>query len=156
MKDNYNHFYDLVSASILALIAYPIIQLMVTQEYKYLYMLVGLIFTDILTKMIKHATINVEIFKRPSGACRCNLLSNDDTDLSSKPGMPSGHLSVTSFFIVFLLLTNDYNIILIIASSIFIILMSCARYFKKCHSIVQIISGLLFGGSMGKIFSIFI
>lgn len=148
---------DIISASILIMIGYPIIQYLVTHEEKYIFMLVGLIFTDIITKIFKHTTREIPMFSRPNGACDCDLLSKNGSQ-ENKPGFPSGHMATTAFFAIYLLFQGGIspfkNPILLTASLFFVSLMGYVRYVKKCHSIVQIVAGTFLGGAMGAIFSL--
>lgn len=113
-----------------------------------------LIISELLKKLIYPFT---PLARRPEGACNCDLISKNG-DVSGKPGLPSTHMAVISYFAVYnLMLLNNYNItknkhIFILLNILLIILTGWARYIKKCHSIFQIVSGTI----LGSIYSFFV
>jgi membrane-associated phospholipid phosphatase len=129
----------------------------------------GIISTDLLTKIIKHiikhSTKRIETqnppdsesilssyFLRPNGACDCDILNQNGCQ-EGKPGMPSGHMAVTVFFLLYLFFlynhSNNSNnfpkALYMIAATLYAILMGYARYAKRCHNIAQIIGGSIVG-----------
>lgn len=108
----------------------------------------------IVHKYIKHYTNGIypNIFKRPDDACDCSIF-NYGGYYGNKSGFPSGHMTSTSLYMNGLLFKSKkpltvYNFILY---NIPCILMAIARYEKKCHNIIQIIVGYLFGLSVSYI-----
>lgn len=89
---------------------------------------------------------------RPEGAKGCDFFSIGP-DVSGKPGFPSGHLTITSYICVFNILYILYKsnaalvkkCTLITLNIVLIISMGWARYFKKCHNLIQILGGTLLG-----------
>ena len=99
--------------------------------------------------------------KRPKGAKGCDFFSIGP-DVSGKPGFPSGHISITTFVCIYFILLIMYNpyfknknknitILFIMANILTILLMGWARHYKKCHNIIQIIGGILLGGSAASL-----
>jgi acid phosphatase family membrane protein YuiD len=86
---------------------------------------------------------------RPKGAEDCNLFCNDG-DQSGKPGMPSSHSALVSFFSGFYLqqTSDDYLRIILVVYALLVML---SRYLKRCHTINQIIVGGLLGYSLSWI-----
>lgn len=92
---------------------------------------------------------------RPEGACDCDYLSSCGLLPENTPGLPSGHMSTTSYFVVYhilYILKNNYNKLLIIPNIILLIGMGWARIKKLCHNLTQVISGTLLGGLIAYIF----
>lgn len=82
---------------------------------------------------------------RPEGAKNCNLLSNNGEQSKTAPGFPSGQMATVSFYVYYIFLfKKKFSMV------DFLILVSTgwARYYKKCHTIFQIISGTVFGWLM--------
>jgi membrane-associated phospholipid phosphatase len=109
----------------------------------------GLIFTLSVERILKTLTTNNTFvpFKRPEGACDCNLF-NDGGIVENNSGFPSGHVASTCVYMSLLYFENgNMNINMFIIYQIPTILMGIARYMKKCHNILQI----SFGASIGFI-----
>lgn len=160
---------NLVSTSLICLVSYPIITFVLTADVSYIVMLIGIISTDLLTKIIKRIikyiikhietqnppdseSILSSYFLRPKGACDCDILNQNGCQ-EGKPGMPSGHMAVTVFFLLYLFFhsntsntsTHFPKALYIIAATLYAILMGYARYAKRCHNITQIIGGSIVG-----------
>jgi membrane-associated phospholipid phosphatase len=102
-----------------------------------LYILIISIMVDIIKKIV--ATDAYPFTLRPTCASNCDLLlSNGPQGL--KPGFPSGHMTISTLFALYLYTTthNIWHLHLIP-------LMAYARYTLKCHNIPQIIAGIIFG-----------
>lgn len=123
---------------------------------------VGLMIALFLPAFIKYLThiLKIEnlLFYRPKGAKGCDFLSTKGFAPPFTPGFPSGHMTITAFVMVFnilLIINNRINYVqkclIIFLNLIFIILMSWARHFKKCHNIFQIIGGILLGIIIAKL-----
>ena len=146
-----NSIYDIISFSIFIINIYTII----TLQYD---LFLSNIIVIIIHKYIKHHTTGLypNIFKRPNGACDCNIF-NDGGIVSHKSGFPSGHMSSISLFMNGFLFKNNkkVDILQFIIYNIPCILMGVARYQKKCHNLIQIIFGYLFGLSSAYLLKIF-
>tara|TARA_Y100000022_G_C13216263_1_gene360051 strand:- start:527 stop:1072 length:546 start_codon:yes stop_codon:yes gene_type:complete len=96
------------------------------------------------------------LLNRPIGACNTDLLSRNGPKSVNTPGFPSGHMTMASVFSVYRLLrlyrkqgsimlvfkNNTMEALLYVA---IIIAMAYARWYKRCHNIVQIIAGFILG-----------
>lgn len=85
------------------------------------------------------------IFKRPDGANNCDIC-NKGGNVSMKSGFPSGHMTTISLFTNYLLLKKEKITFKdIVLYNIPCVLVGIGRYYKKCHNIIQIVSGYLLG-----------
>lgn len=155
-------FSDWISTSLTALVLFPLLMMIVIREYAiHIFILFGIVSCHMLGKALKIMTykINNDIFKRPQGARNCDVMCRDG-DVSYKPGFPSGHMiHVTFFFTILYLLivraqkpSNQYYILF---SIIYIALTAFARYYKKCHTTLQIVSGIFVGYISALAFALF-
>jgi membrane-associated phospholipid phosphatase len=111
----------------------------------------------ILTEFIKIIPMPLELnwlVKRPNGASNIDLLSREGPTLSN--GFPSGHMTVTTLYCVYIIMRNLHNNTkyqnrIILIHLILIILMGISRYFKKVHNIYQIIAGVILGYLLASI-----
>ena len=104
-----------------------------------------------LSEFIKLAVYPyTDLAKRPIGAYNSNFLANNG-NVEGKPGLPSTHTASVSYFATynFLIMCNTH---LIEHTAIFHLLnigillgTAWSRYYKKCHSITQILTGAIFG-----------
>lgn len=151
-------FWDLVSVSLVGLFGYPILKFVITADLHYLVFLAGLAISTLTTTLLKYLALLAvkdpsthSFLFRPKGAFDCDLFCRDG-DRSSKPGMPSGHMSTTMFFTSFVY----YNVfqgkpwtlskrIYVIWACTYVPLMAMARFFKKCHTPLQIALGMALG-----------
>ena len=133
---------DLISISITLLYGISIAMYIKTNDIYHLFIAFGLWATAGISEYIKHHIIGIRS-PRPEGAFDCNLLCNDGKQ-EGRPGMPSSHAAVVTFFVIIYwnYTKNPYVRALLIAYY-FLILQS--RYNKKCHSIPQLIVGTLVG-----------
>ena len=115
--------------------------------------LFGLIGTLLSSEFIKRFLIG-EWSPRPIGANNCNMLC-DDENQSGKPGMPSSHTAITSFFVVYYIQQTN-NIWIQLFLILFLLSVMSARYIKRCHTIYQIGAGFLYGGLLAQITRILI
>lgn len=95
---------------------------------------------------------------RPKGATDCNLL-NKGGEFGEKPGFPSGHTTTAWFLFVYNLLEffrlKKQGISIygsLIVTGLFALLMPIARFGLKCHTIEQIIGGMVLGTLWAGVF----
>ena len=127
----------------------------------------GIIITTTSIQMFKQLPYPSYLHKytmRPKGATGCDYLSSKGLCRDNTPGMPSGHMGTTAFFIIYnyLYITQHYPAhylhYKLPRSTLFtlftglLIIMGWARNKKKCHNIWQIIIGSIYGGFMGYVF----
>jgi len=119
---------------------------------------IGIIFTTVSIQLLKYLPYPSSIHKytmRPLGATKCDYLSIKKYSSNKIPGMPSGHMGTTVFFIAYnyLYYINKipikYKYLLYICCFILLYSMGWARYKKKCHNLYQIFIGTVYGGSIG-------
>ena len=115
----------------------------------------GIIFTTISIHLLKQIPYPQSLHKytmRPEGAKNCDYLSQKKSCNRDKPGMPSGHMGTTAFFVTYNLLQHTkFRNLNITLSGLLMFMMGWARYKKKCHNIYQIIIGSLYGSALGYI-----
>jgi hypothetical protein len=149
---NSKNFWDIYSASIIGLFIYPIITLIITGNWIYCILLAGLLFVDLITKLIKISLQNTKnsLLLRPNDSNGCDILCQNKTS-STPSGFPSGHMAIVTFFVVFVFITlimetSPYHqLIYFCISIIYIGLMYYARLTKKCHNNLQLIFGIFLG-----------
>lgn len=120
--------------------------------YSFLFFIQLLVVDVFLVPFLKHLpypNFIYNITRRPVGATNCDYLSKMPSTLNA-PGLPSGHMTVTTMFSVAKMLENKSTNSIILHSCI-VVLMALARYYKKCHNIVQIIAGTILGTILGYI-----
>jgi membrane-associated phospholipid phosphatase len=134
-------------------IVFPLVFLgkyLLTSNNNYLLALGGLIFTNLLSEFLKY-----NIFcrnTRPALANNCNL-NNNDGQQGGKPGMPSSHAAITTYFVLSYISIDysinnriDYPLYGFMLAYLYLVLLS--RYRKHCHSIEQLIAGFVLGASV--------
>lgn len=145
---------------------------------------IGFVTTLLSTDILKQIFFPLfDAAKRPEGARGCDFFSIKG-DVSGRPGFPSGHMSIVTYWALYniLLLVNRYKndpfngeidlntidskysskskapydhlwiIFLILLNIVLVVLMAWARHFKKCHNIIQIVGGIVFGSLLGYLF----
>jgi membrane-associated phospholipid phosphatase len=142
---------DFISLSVGGLYILPIISYLYTNNIYHIKGLVGLITTTILSEFIKYNIIGEKSI-RPLGASNCNLFCNDGNQ-ENKPGMPSSHTASSVFFTSYYysFTNNTYIRALLVVYTASVML---SRYIKRCHTIIQIGTGALFGYLMSLFFSV--
>tara|TARA_Y100000389_G_scaffold196521_1_gene229575 strand:+ start:702 stop:1229 length:528 start_codon:yes stop_codon:yes gene_type:complete len=128
---------------------------------QYPVLLLGLLFSSQLVKFIKSMNFKGDFIYRPKGAQYCDYLSKNK--ISKMKGFPSGHMSSISLFATFMILLRykkyrnikEYikkEYMYIIVNLLLVIITAWARYYKKCHTILQIVCGTILGILLGCIF----
>jgi len=96
---------------------------------------------DLSTAVIKRLTGHYDFGKRPDGACGCDIFCVGP-NVSGRPGFPSGHATVSTFVSAVLCWwypdATVYGVV-------YVLLTCIARYAKKCHSVLQLIVGVIYG-----------
>ena len=134
--------WDIISLTLIPLILSPIYFWYSTQNTYHLVGFAGIMITSLSVDFLKKFIFPNQ--HRPPKAKGCDLFCLHETD-EDRPGMPSGHAATVAFYGTFYSIKNPLYII-------YVILMAASRYMKNCHSIPQIIAGLLFGAGMGLLF----
>ena len=123
---------------------------------------IGIIFATLFSETIKKIKPPNNIFKniwyRPYGAKGCDYLSIKGIAPDFTPGFPSGHMSTTSYFVIYNILAykdskpSVKRNTIIVLNLILLTLMGWARIYKKCHTIIQVIGGTILGGGIATLF----
>jgi membrane-associated phospholipid phosphatase len=89
---------------------------------------------------------------RPEGAMDCNVLNTGGKPHNAN-GFPSGHTTFATFLFVYTLYEairkqQTYNEFLwapLLVTGLFALLIPIARIHRKCHSVPQVLGGLVYG-----------
>lgn len=104
--------------------------------------------------LLKYSTVNIITFLgknllpsnsitlRPDNSCKCSFFEDDKIP---QPGFPSGHVSITSFFMFNYLKTHKPKLFEKIIAIQLILLMGWSRWNKRCHTPLQIAAGVING-----------
>ena len=137
-------FADLISMTLPFNLIFPLFLYIKTlKDYWLIVFIVGIL-VERSTKYIKQYVIkkfpNTKWVYRPQGAFNCSATSTGG-DASGKPGFPSGHMTNIAFLAISLSLYYKTNL-----PYLTILLMAYARIYKKCHNIIQVLGGTIYGG----------
>ena len=139
---------DFVSLTGVATIALPLIGAIVSSKNTIDYIIVTLVLIGVVigSKLLK------QIIKdpRPKGAMNCNI-RNGGGSAEGEYGMPSEHMAVSSFMIFSTLLIGTNSAILWGAGFIWLAAIGWARYVKHCHSLAQVLGGIVYGGGAAAV-----
>jgi membrane-associated phospholipid phosphatase len=150
-------FWNTLSASIIGIIIYPIIQLILTGHPLYILMIMGILVTDLITRFLKWISrySNNKLLKRPVDATNCDILCQNGMQGNS-PGMPSGHMALALFFVTFLYVIQMHSLDSVVHKALFVVvaivytsLMGYDRVRRKCHTLSQVLSGTALGSILG-------
>lgn len=134
--------HNFISMSIVSVYIIPIILYFLTNNSLHIFALIGSITTTFISELLKY-TVFKEISVRPVGARDCNYLCNDGNQ-AGQPGMPSSHSAEVAFFCGFYLFYTKTPLIRIILI-LYAIAIMYSRYIKRCHTIYQIVAGVVLG-----------
>jgi membrane-associated phospholipid phosphatase len=133
-------FWDIISTSdVLFVFFAPLYKYITTYNPIHLVAFTGIQLLSISIELTKQYIL--PSCSRPKGAKGCDILNQNEDD-NGKPGMPSGHSASIAFYGAFYDITDPLFLL-------FVALVAMSRYFKKCHSIAQIIVGLSIGAGLG-------
>lgn len=146
---------DPISASFLIVFILPIVLYVLTSNLQYLALFIAVFLFGGMIEFIKVLLGSEGKYGRPSDACGCDLLcvSVDDGD---KPGYPSGHVAISTFFIgtlsVLLMIQGSpyvgYGVFLL--GLVWIYRIGQSRLQKQCHTLEQVVAGFL-AGTIGAV-----
>lgn len=132
--------YDFISLTPILMTIYTII----IKEWKLLF---GIGVITLLQMFIKNITkkLNKDIFLRPKEACNCSSFNNGGF-VGLEPGFPSGHVSLTTFFVNYMYFKKYNGDLFALSFLNFIpLIIGISRYEKKCHNIYQTLAGYMLG-----------
>lgn len=140
--------WNFLSMSVGVVFIIPFILYYTTGNILHFKAFLGLAGTTIISETIKYFFIGKNS-PRPKGAKDCDLLCIDGNQ-EGRPGMPSSHSAEVAFFSGFYLQQTS-NPIIKSALIIYAGLVMLSRYFKRCHTIGQIVTGCILGLSLSWI-----
>lgn len=147
--------WDFLSLTVLGIVAYPLIRYVETFHYVYLHMLISIVCCLVFIKATRHLPPAFQFMLRPPAAQNCSIL-NKGGSYANKIGMPSGHMLTASFVLTFLYLMSPSLFKLYFGTSL-MILIGLSRYYKHCHTVPQIIFGVITGALLAFIsFNLFL
>jgi membrane-associated phospholipid phosphatase len=129
----------------------------IKHKIKYILFILISILSNILIeniKTIKYGNNNNSIYnksklynitRRPNGAKNCDLLSRNGIRPNDEGGFPSGHMNSAVFYSLFMISQGNTSNAEKLFYILIPIIMGCVRYYKKCHNLLQIIAGAVFG-----------
>ena len=166
INNNYlNSIADLISLTPLLIILnhfFNIIIQLFTNQYADYKIFLGLMLSmcsSELLKCIPYPSTFHKYTMRPKDAQNCDFFSLSGNLYKNLPGFPSTHMSITSFFVTYNILSSENTDIYTlnnISLITLLILMGWSRIHKKCHNLIQVIGGSLYGGFLGYCFKIII
>ena len=99
-----------------------------------------------ITRFVKRKSIKYNIGKRPSKAYNCNTYNCGGKSVSG--GFPSGHMMILGILIPIILFQIDNPKVMRIMALI-TFTTALGRYYTNCHTITQILGGLIIGLIVG-------
>jgi membrane-associated phospholipid phosphatase len=85
--------------------------------------------------------------RRPEKGLFCGLSCLEKKTSISDPGFPSGHVAFITFYTLCL---PSYSVLYTIIKGLLILLVSYNRLKSGCHTILQVIGGIVFGGYLQR------
>jgi len=132
--------YDFISLTPILMTIYSVL----IRDYKLVF---GIIVATLSQMSIKKLTktLNKDIFLRPKEACNCSSFNNGGY-VGLEPGFPSGHVTLTTFFVNYMYFKKYNGDLFALAFLNFIpLIIGISRYEKKCHNIYQTLAGYMLG-----------
>jgi hypothetical protein len=154
---------DSISASFLLVFILPIVLYVLTSNLHYLALFIAVFLFGGMIEFIKLLLGTDGKYARPSSACQCDLLCVSVDD-GGKPGYPSGHMAISTFFIgtLSVLLMNQgspyvgYSVFLM--GLVWIYHIGQSRLQKQCHTLEQVVAGFLAGivGAVSYVWTLYV
>lgn len=142
-----NYIWDVISVALIACVIFPFLRYVESHDPRWLWMGVGLLLADGSTKIIKNLTYPLQgPFLRPKDGSDCDIFCRNGPS-GGRPGFPSGHMTVTTFFFTYLWLKNQ-STQLAIFGLFTTLLMALARMKKQCHNELQVLFGAFWGAAL--------
>lgn len=143
---------DPISASFLFVFIAPLLLFWSTQNIHYLALWISIFLFGGCIETIKMLLGTEGKFARPKEASQCDLLCISEDD-EGKPGYPSGHVAISTFFVGCTLgillfqhtISRSGYIIGILFGCIWIYAIARSRIYKKCHTEEQVVAGFIAG-----------
>lgn len=136
-----------ISISLLLLMLVPLFLFAWIKNIIYFYLLLAVIIVTCTTAILKYIFAIISdnpVFYRPKGAEHCSVWN--DKCCPYAPAFPSGHMSVSTFLaITLVLILYPSSIIAWFVAISYIVVMGASRYMKQCHNLPQITAGVIYG-----------
>lgn len=147
------HFYDYYSVVPLLFYLGLTYQSLCNKEFQSFSFALFILFADVIVSLIKRIPYDKKSWfyphtRRPKGANRCDYLSRNMDYTDESPGLPSGHMTTTSIFASYMIMKHP-TLHYILIHVIMVVVMGMARYYKKCHTLLQIGLGTILGICLG-------
>jgi len=137
---------NVVTTCVLLVYIIPTILYQYTGNPREIIAIIGAFGTGLISEGMKHLIVGMRS-PRPDGARDCDLICSNGPQIN-KPGMPSGHSTLATFFSAYYF-NETNNIWIKLALIIFGLSIMYSRYTKRCHTAEQAIAGGIFGTTMG-------
>ena len=134
--------------SVLLVYIVPIIGLIGLRQVEWAKLLAILLLTGVSVELLKPLFDS----PRPEGAKGCGPFCIEGP-VGGKPGFPSGHMAVSTVFALGVLQmfpSMELAALMLVWTG----LIGWSRYEKKCHSVIQIAGGFLYGCFVSLVFLI--
>lgn len=145
---------NLLSMSLVLIFLLPWVLFVATYDPKYALLGVAAPVVDLSTKVIKRIAGTRGVFGRPKGAYDCDIFCTNGAQTGGY-GFPSGHMATSTFVLIslYLITKSPFSTFTLPISIIYIASVAWARYSKKCHNVVQIVAGVIYGAFVATIFA---
>lgn len=142
-----------ISISFLSAVTIPTYLYVRTGDTWFLWFMAAIFGVNIGTAGIKELTGSLGgVFARPAGAAGCDAFCMMGP-VGGRPGFPSGHMTTASMLVAGLWFRLHAPIVLWIGVP-WLFAMAWARWFKRCHNLVQIAAGTLVGFAAAAIIAV--
>jgi len=144
---------DAVSLSFLGAFVGPAVAWAATRDTWWLWLLGALIGANAVVAGVKTATrVRGGWLVRPAGARGCDAFCAAGAS-GGEPGFPSGHMTTVSLVVAGAWLglrekSVRIRLLVVLLGMPWIAAMAWARWAKKCHTVLQILAGMIWGFTM--------
>lgn len=133
-----------ISISSAAGIIVPLILWAWTKQTRYGWLAVAVVGTAFGVEWFKRVVVfSGPWSRRPIGASDCDTFCISGP-VGGAPGFPSGHMTTATLLVTGLWFLTQSSVVLWIGVP-WIVAMAWARWVKRCHSVVQIVGGMVTG-----------
>jgi hypothetical protein len=144
---------DAVSLSFLGAFVGPVVAWAATRDTWWLWLLGALIGANAVVAGVKTATHGVDVrgswLVRPAGAHGCDAFCAAGAS-GGAPGFPSGHMTTVATVVAGAWLglrekSDGTRLLVVLLGVPWIAAMAWARWAKRCHTVPQILAGVIWG-----------
>lgn len=135
---------DTISMTFLVTLIGPVVAFGLTRVWWWLWLVAAILGVNVAVAGIKELVAPVGAWaQRPQGAHGCDAFCSGGP-VGGQPGFPSGHMTTASMFVVALWLRFREPTVLWVGVP-WVVAMAWARWTKRCHNLIQIAGGTVFG-----------